>query len=211
MEERNAFAAALVAFQSEVGAVAKNSNNPFFKSKYAALPDVVAHATPILAKHGLAVTQTIGYDSTAHGVIDTLTTTLLHTGGYQWSETMRLHLTKDDPQGQGSAITYARRYAFMAILGLVADEDDDGNAASKPVAKQTYAPREQHNAPRAGEEPFATVTKGITAPQSKALFAILKGRGLDIKQEVIKRWGKDERSLTAAEASAWIDELNGGE
>lgn len=134
--------AALVAFQAEIGAVAKTSANPFFKSKYAALPDVVAHAQPYLAKHGLAVSQTIGFWSLANGdVIDTLTTTLIHTSGETTRDTMRLHLVKDDPQAQGSAVTYARRYAYMSVLGLVADEDDDGNAASKPKPYSAPASR----------------------------------------------------------------------
>ena len=131
--------AALVAFQAEIGAVAKTSANPFFKSKYAALPDVVAHAQPLLAKHGLAVTQTIGFWNTGDSVLDTLTTMLVHESGESLQDTMRLHLPKDDPQGQGSAVTYARRYSYMSILGLVADEDDDGNAGSKPQARPAQA------------------------------------------------------------------------
>lgn len=119
--------AALVAAQAEFGTVKKDATNPFFKSKYADLPSVVAHASPVLAKHGLAVSQHIGWN----GEFDVLTTMLIHASGQYLTDTMRLHLVKDDPQGQGSAVTYARRYSYMAILGLVADEDDDGNAASR--------------------------------------------------------------------------------
>ena len=131
-------AAALVAAQAEFSAVPKGSANPFFKSKYAALPDVVAHAAPVLARHGLAVTQSISFVvGMAQGQtpIDTLTTTLLHKSGQYIENEMLLHLPKQDPQGQGSAVTYARRYSYMAILGLVADDDDDVNAASRPKAK----------------------------------------------------------------------------
>jgi len=93
-----------------------------------------------LAKHGLAVTQGIsfqqGFSDNANVLHDTLTTTLIHKSG-QWIESeMQLHLPKQDPQGQGSAVTYARRYAYMAILGLVADDDDDGNSASRPRLQQ---------------------------------------------------------------------------
>lgn len=125
--ELDQLATALSAAQGEFEAVAKTETNPFFKSKYAGLPDVIRTASPILAKHGLAVCQMIEGDA-AGG--DCLTTILMHKSGQHISGTMRLHLTKDDPQGQGSAVTYARRYAYMAALGLVADEDDDGNAAS---------------------------------------------------------------------------------
>jgi len=120
-DQINELATALVKAQAEFGAVPKGSINPFFKSKYASLPDVVAHATPVLTKHGLAVSQFISND-------DTLTTYLLHTSGQFIAHTMSLHLVKDDPQAQGSAVTYARRYAYLSACGLVADEDDDANA-----------------------------------------------------------------------------------
>jgi hypothetical protein len=121
-------AKALLAAQAEFSAVPKGSDNPFFKSKYAALPDVVKHAGPVLSKHGLAVSQFV---DNVNGE-DALTTYLIHSSGEWISHSMLLHLVKNDPQAQGSAITYARRYSYMAALGLVADEDDDGNAASKP-------------------------------------------------------------------------------
>lgn len=126
-EEINELAAALVAAQGEFSAVPKSSENPFYKSKYAALPDVVGAASPILKEHGLAVSQFPGADE--HG--DTLTTWLIHSSGQFIRESMRLHLSKDDAQSQGSATTYARRYAYMGVLGLVADEDDDGNRATQ--------------------------------------------------------------------------------
>ena len=121
-------AKALLAAQAEFSAVPKGSDNPFYKSKYAALPDVVKHAGPVLSKHGLAVSQFV---DNVNGE-DALTTYLIHSSGEWISHSMLLHLVKNDPQAQGSAITYARRYSYMACLGLVADEDDDGNAASKP-------------------------------------------------------------------------------
>ena len=132
-EQLNELAAALCAAQGEFGAVPKESQNPFFKSTYAALPDVVKHATPILTKHGLAISQFMSPG-------DTLTTYLLHQSGQFICYTAELHLVKDDPQAQGSAVTYARRYAYMAALGLVADNDDDGNAASN---RGTTAPQRQ--------------------------------------------------------------------
>ena len=120
---------ALIAAQGEFEAVAKDSDNPFFNSHYASLFAVVKAATPILQKHGLAVTQLISWDTIDQ---DLLITRLVHESGQSIETTSRLHLTKQDPQGHGSAVTYMRRYAYMAILGLVADEDDDGNAASAP-------------------------------------------------------------------------------
>lgn len=125
-DEIGVLAAALCAAQAEFTAIPKGSNNPFFKSKYAELPDVVKAASPILTKHDLAVTQLLGHDESG----DTLTTVVMHKSGQFIADTMHLRPVKDDPQAQGSATTYGRRYSYMAALGLVADEDDDGNAAS---------------------------------------------------------------------------------
>ena len=95
--EINELAAALAAAQAEFSAVPKGSANPFFKSKYAALPDVVAHAAPVLARHGLAVTQSISFVvgmAQGHAPFDTLTTTLLHKSGQYIENEMLLHLPK---------------------------------------------------------------------------------------------------------------------
>lgn len=121
-------AKALVAAQGEFIAIPKTDSNPFFKSKYAGLPAVVEAASSILAKNGLAVSQFI--TASEEHQKQYLTTYLLHTSGEYIVHDMELMLSKQDAQGQGSAITYARRYSYMAVLGLVADDDDDGNAAS---------------------------------------------------------------------------------
>jgi hypothetical protein len=123
-------AAALAAAQGEFQAVPKTADNPFFHSKYADLPSVVLAASPILAKHGLSVSQLPDFD----GEHDLLTTTIMHASG-QWIEaSARLYLTKQEPQAQGSATTYMRRYAYSGGIGIVTDTDDDGNAASTPGA-----------------------------------------------------------------------------
>ena len=126
-ESINELASALVKAQAQFSAIPKGSTNPFFKSKYAGLPEVVSHTAPILSANGLAISQFI--DGEYLGT-DALVTYLIHESGQFVSHVMPLHLPKNDPQGQGSAVTYARRYAYMSALGLVADEDDDGNKAS---------------------------------------------------------------------------------
>jgi len=147
-------ATALSAAQGEFEAVSKDSTNPFFKSRYSSLPTVVKSATPILVKHGLSISQFPGHDDHGH----TLTTWLLHKSGQFIQDTMRLKPVKDDPQGQGSALTYGRRYSYMAALGLVADEDDDGNAGSATKAK---APARPKSAPP--KTPTPTPEKAATA------------------------------------------------
>jgi hypothetical protein len=123
----NEIAKALSDFQGEVKNPDKSANNPFFKSKYAPLDTLLNEARPILAKYGLAILQSCSGDNDKA----TVTTLLTHSSG-QWieSEPLTLKATKADPQGIGSAITYARRYALSAILGIVGEEDDDGNSAS---------------------------------------------------------------------------------
>ena len=122
--EVNHLAAALVAFQAEIGTIPKGSTNPFFKSTYASLADCVKTATPVATKHGLAVTQ--------HPGIGYLTTRLWHSSGQWIEEDSELAISKDhDAQARGSGITYARRYDYCAALGIVADVDDDGNATRK--------------------------------------------------------------------------------
>ena len=135
--EINELAAALVAAQSEFSAVPKGSVNPFFKSRYAALPEVVATAGPVLAKHGLAISQHITYDEAGN---DCLMTYLLHKSGQYLAYSMKLHIVKGDPQSQLSAVTYARRGSYMACLGLVADVDDDGNLAAQAAKVIKKAP-----------------------------------------------------------------------
>lgn len=214
IQENANLSAALVKFQSEIGAVAKTSANPFFKSKYAALPDVVQHAQPILAKHGLAVSQTIGFWATEQGVIDTLTTVLIHESGETVRDTMRLHLVKDDPQAQGSAVTYARRYAYMSILGLVADEDDDGNAASAP--RQQSRPAPQVNAPRTAPKQSGPVE--IPADAHGGIRVILQAANEfpedeflnSLAQQYASRGSLSEKQVNAGRKSAYAALKNAG-
>jgi hypothetical protein len=121
--------AALVKAQGELNAVSKDGNNPHFRSKYATLQNIVESTRDVLRRHGLAVVQTFGETD---GTYINLNTTLLHESGEYISGTLTMRPSKSDPQGLGSAATYARRYSY-AIFGLVTDDDDDGNMASQPT------------------------------------------------------------------------------
>ncbi len=123
---------ALLKAQMEFPLVKKEDSNPFFKSKYAGLPSVLEAILPELNKNGLVLTQSPITDGDRIGV----ETTIYHTSGEFITSKFTLNLAKNDPQGAGSAITYARRYALVSMLGLNVDEDDDGNAASNKVIKQ---------------------------------------------------------------------------
>jgi cellobiose-specific phosphotransferase system component IIA len=119
-------ASALVSFQGEVKNPVMSSTNPFYKSKYADLKSVIETAKPILAKHGLAFTQLVNKDEQG-GVIETM---LIHKSG-EFISSSTFYPIAGKPQEQGSAISYMRRYALCAILGLVGDPDDDGEGANK--------------------------------------------------------------------------------
>lgn len=121
-------AASLVKAQSEMKNPAFDSTNPHFKNKFASLAEVRSAVLPVLNKHGLSVSQ---YPKAGDGVAGCVNI-LLHSSGEFIEEECLLPLSKNDPQGAGSAITYARRYSLQAIAGVVADEDDDANAASTP-------------------------------------------------------------------------------
>lgn len=124
--EQANLSAALAAFQAEMGVVAKESYNPFFKSKYADISDVFQAALPLTSKHGLSVTQ----HPTGTRSDPTLTTVLKHVSG-EWEESdTPIFLSKNDSQQHGAAITYMRRFSFCSILGIVSDVDDDGNSSS---------------------------------------------------------------------------------
>lgn len=122
-------AKALATFQGKVPAIKKDAQNPFFKSKYASLGNIIDKIKAPLAECGLSYCQLPDGD-------ESLTTILMHaeTGEYLQA-TYQLHAAKKDPQGIGSAITYARRYALSALLGLNTDDDDDGNEANGNGAK----------------------------------------------------------------------------
>ena len=107
-----------------------------FSYTYASLPAIIDHVRPTLAKHGLAVTQEALTDGDFVGV----RTTIHHTSGAVWVNGPLVLPMGGTAQNAGSAITYARRYALCAALGIASDEDDDGAAASKPPPKNKSAP-----------------------------------------------------------------------
>jgi len=116
-------AGALVKFQASVSKVAKEANNPFFKSKYASLANILDTIQKPLSECGLAISQFP--DGNA------LTTIILHADSGEWMESSYVMpvAKQNDPQAMGSALTYARRYALGSILNLNIDDDDDGEKA----------------------------------------------------------------------------------
>lgn len=122
-----AISPALVAALGEIEGAAKKATNPHFKSKYANLEAVIDASRDTLTKHGLTVLQ--GPGSCSHGCV-AVTTRIVHASGEWIESTLEIPLGKADPQGTGSAISYARRYSLMAMLNMPA-VDDDGEAAQR--------------------------------------------------------------------------------
>ncbi|MFC8008963.1 ERF family protein [Streptomyces cinereoruber] len=132
-------AKALVAIQKEIAPMVKSATNDEYGSGYVPLDDVAPYAMELLTKHRIAVVQPALTDENDHVALKTM---LVHESGVGYAETTRLALDKASPQGHGSAITYMRRYALMAMLGLTAKgEDDDGNKASGVFPKATEEQR----------------------------------------------------------------------
>lgn len=123
---------ALAKVQEDIPDLVKDATNPHFGSKFISLPALLDQVLPIFRKHDLMLLQ----PPTNIGGTPALTTLIVHTKtGATLSFTTPLVMAKADAQGHGGAITYMRRYALMSLLGLVADEDDDGNSASHPPKK----------------------------------------------------------------------------
>lgn len=129
----------LLAFQKEIGAIPKDSVNPFFKSKYADINTYIGVIKPILSKHGLVLLQPLTR-LTTHNSIDgervisktALKTMLIDSESGEEISDITLLPENIDPQKMGAIITYFRRYAIQSMLCLEA-EDDDGNTVSENV------------------------------------------------------------------------------
>lgn len=145
---------ALMTFQLKVSKIDKDATNPFFHSKYASLSNIQEAIYTPLAESGLVYSQS---PSGQNG----LTTILIHAeSGEYFMDTYIMPVSKqNDPQAVGSSITYAKRYALVAILGLNIDEDDDGNAGSAPP--KTEQKKEEDNRPWLNDKAFTQALERI--------------------------------------------------
>lgn len=114
---------ALATFHVKVDKIKKDAKNPFFKSSYASLSNILDAINEPLIECGLTISQ---FPTGENG----LTTILMHESGEYISAEYQMRPVKDDPQGRGSAITYQRRYAIASVLALNIDDDDDANLAT---------------------------------------------------------------------------------
>ena len=130
-------AGALAKAQLQIEPASKNATNPHFRSHYADLASIWDACRGPLNTNGLSIVQ---FPCDGEVGRTGLCTMLLHSSGEYISEVVTTRSQKDDPQGLGSALTYLRRYALAAVVGVTATEDDDGNAASTPANSRVAAP-----------------------------------------------------------------------
>jgi hypothetical protein len=159
-------ATALCAAQAEIKIAAKDAVNPHFRSKYADLAGVWEACRKALHKHGLSVSQFAEPGNEGHLL---LTTLLLHKSGQYLGGTALIPLVKSDPQAYGSALTYGRRYGLAALVGVVADEDDDGNAASGRGYDRPQQSRPQQGNAYSYETGVKTPEPTVTEPEDLTL------------------------------------------
>ena len=182
-------ALALNKAHSEMSGAKKGSENPFFKSSYANLEEVIKCSKGPLCDNGLAISQ---FPITEEGKAG-VTTILMHVSGEWLEDTLLLSCAKQDPQGMGSAITYARRYAYQSILGIPSEDDDGNGATGAPAPAPTYT------------KPAPSITKAaiLTAFKNSTSIAKLeekwvKAQGTQFKEdsEVIAQYNAKKAELT---------------
>jgi len=167
--------AALAKAQAKLQNAKNTADNPFYKSKYAPLGEVLDLVRPVLAENGLAVIQ---YPSSDDGKTISIHTMLVHESGeYIDFDPLTLTAEKITPQGAGAAITYGRRYSVSGIFNIASEDDDDGNSL-------------EGNKPKTTNEKFnkdTTTAIPITINQSEVM--ILEG--------LIKKTGTDKEKFLA--------------
>lgn len=184
-------ATAMVKAQPQVKTALMDSVNPFFKSKYADLGAVWDAVREALQSNGLTVTQ---FPDNLNNE-PALTTMLIHESGQWLAGTYPLMVTDKEhtPQGYGSALTYARRYGLSAVMGVIADTDDDGNAASgkqKPSQRDAiHTPHTMKPDAKGAAELYApsnvqATANGTLTPQAWAQMGIERVNGFKTLQDL---------------------------
>lgn len=186
--------AALAAAQAEMGRAMKDVTNPAFRTKYADLTSVMDACMPALSKHGIALLQP-AYDDESGRYVKTV---FVHGDTGETVECrVPLIIGKNDMQGYGSAVTYARRYGLMGMAGI-APEDDDGNAA---VAAKPTPEQDRQRGPSAMDIARESLGSAQTMEQLAAIFADLP-KSVKGEKSVIAAKDKRKAELTAPATNA---------
>lgn len=197
--------AALAKAQAEMGKAVKDTNNPHFKTKYADLGSVMDACMGALNRNGICVVQPAGEDDRGRYV----ETTLFHSSGQSLSCRVPLIVQKNDMQGYGSAVTYARRYGLMCMAGI-APEDDDGAAAAKaapiterpaqpPVTSSIIDQMEEFNARI--RRALSDIAKAASVDELGAVWKALNATDLDVAKDAAVQRAKDDRKAALTKAA----------
>jgi hypothetical protein len=188
-ENINELATALAKAQGEMQVAIKDCINPFFKSKYADLGAVWDVARPVLSKNGLCIMQTTEIVSDKIVMV----TVLAHTSG-QWIKSyLPLNPAKNDSQGVGAAITYLRRYSLSALVGVVCDDDDDGETAvgrGKVLNQSRLSQHSKNGVEKPKKETFVLDEKPIINDQQASVISELLTQLEQENLEGFLRWIK---------------------
>jgi hypothetical protein len=204
--EPSSLAQALLEAQARMPSVAKDAKNEHFHNRFVSLDALIAHTRPILNGAGLVVTQCPTTNAQGQPV---LLTEIRHAAsGEKLVFDTPLFLSREDMQGFGAAVTYARRYAWAAALGIASEEDTDGEVApakaTKPAGKK-LATRQQFSA-------MAAIVKTLNEAQMMipAEYAGANDWGEALVQRVKANYGVESRKeLTTQQASeliSWLEE-----
>jgi hypothetical protein len=188
-ESINELAAALAIAQGEITGALKSSKNPFFKSNYADLASVWDACRESLSRNGLAVIQTT--ENVSPEAI-TVVTTLAHKSGQYIKGVLAMTPKDGSPQAFGSCLTYARRYALAAIVG-VAQVDDDANAA---MGKSNGSLKDDSGKPPGWN-------KQDTAKVTRYHKDIIDAAGKDNDEELLRLWHEAAEDHTFGTA-VWV-------
>lgn len=171
--------AALAKAQSEIKSAAKDATNPHFKSRYADLPAIFEACKPALTSNGIAIVQLPMCDPDNGRVI--VFTMLLHASG-QWIRSAASAIPRDlSPQSVGSAISYLKRYGLAAMAGVVADDDDDGNAAQPLPSSQPTQQQPLQMEAKKPDDPQAHNVSQLATPKQ---ITLIRSICTDIKRDV---------------------------
>lgn len=184
---------ALANFHKEVKQPMKDANNPFFKSKYVPLENVVEAIDDVAPKHGLTYSQ---FPVTTENGLVGISTVLLHESGeFIEFPPATTKPDKNTPQGVGSALTYMRRYSLSAVFGITSDQDDDGNEASGKSNKN-----KQTQPQKASGQTIGTLKKEVMS-----FTNLIKGTEKEAPQNVVEQqFGVNNYNLTESKAAEII-------
>lgn len=196
-----ALAGALAKAQGAMEAASKDRKNPHFGQKYATLASIWDACRAPLAANGLAVVQ---LPSMSESQL-TVETHLLHESGEYIVSTLTMPVDKLTAQGVGTAITYGRRYALAAMVGVAPDDDDDGNAASG--RDDTRTPAEKQPAKTNGKKQ-AEESKSDTRTPAEILTALReKLPAIKTAAEILKARAYIKDRLQGADQAEGFQEL----